>query len=136
MGFIRKMLGMKELPPPMVHRIDDGNFKKEVAQSDVPVLLDVWSDSCAPCKQLVPVVKELSRLYAGRLKVAELNIGTGMRTAQKLGVRGTPTVLYFHKGRVMERVVGFRGQLYHQEYLENELLPRVEGTGQAAAAGE
>lgn len=132
MGWFKRLLGIEDLPPAEVLAIDDTNFKKEVLQSDLPVLLDVWSDGCVPCRQLMPIVVDLSRRYAGRVKVAELNAGRGPKTTRKLSVRGTPTVIYFYKGRVMERIVGFRGSLYHTDYLDNELLPRIEGRPQVA----
>lgn len=134
MGIINKLFGLKELPPPEVVHIDDANFKREVLKSKVPVLLDVWGPGCMPCKHLEPVVSRLSQEYAGRLKVAELDASQARRTAQKLKVRGTPTVLYFYKGRVMERIVGFKGSAYHKDYLDNELLPVAEPKTEDAPA--
>ncbi len=128
MGFFKRLFGLEARPPVEVIAIDDRNFRKEVIESPLPVLLDVWSDGCAPCARLAPIVMELSRKYHGRLKVAELNSGRGPKTAGKLRVMGTPTIIYFHKGRELERVVGFRGQLYHEEYINEELLPKAGGT--------
>ena len=134
MGILKRMLGLKELPPPNVVSITDANFKREVLRSKVPVLLDVWGPGCTPCKHLEPVITRLSQEYAGRVKVAEVDASTARRTAARLKVRGTPTVLYFHRGREMERVVGFRGSVYHRDYLDNELLPMVEAHSTTAPA--
>jgi thioredoxin 1 len=112
-------------PPPTVIAIDDSNFRTEVLECDIPVLLDVWSSSCAPCARLEPVIIELARRYYKRIKVAEFNTERGPRTLGSLNVMSTPTVIYFSQGREMERIVGFRGQLYHQDYIDNELLPQV-----------
>lgn len=79
-----------------------------------------------PCKHLEPIVMRLSQEYAGRLKVVEINAARARRTVRRLGVRGTPTVIYFYKGRERERIVGFRGSPYHKDYIENELLPLAE----------
>jgi thioredoxin 1 len=108
--------------------LNDGNFAEEVRRSKIPVMVDVWSNGCAPCMSLVPTVKRLACKYEGKIKVAELNVGSGMRTAAKLGVRGTPTVLFFKNGNVVERVVGVRGQHYYEEIIEEDLLdaPAVE----------
>jgi thioredoxin 1 len=119
---------LKKAPPPQVIAIDDDNFASEVLHSEVPVLLDVWSSTCAPCAKLVPVILDLSRAYAGRIKVAELNSERGPRTLDQLNVMGTPTVIYFYRGREMERIVGFKGQLYHQDYIDNELFPSIYPT--------
>lgn len=103
--------------------LNDKNFAQEVRRSKVPVMVDVWSNGCAPCMSLVPTVKRLACKYDGQIKVAELNVSAGQRTAAKLGVRGTPTILFFKNGNVVERVVGVRGQHYYEEIIETDLLP-------------
>jgi thioredoxin 1 len=102
--------------------LDDKNFADEVRKSKVPVVVDVWSNGCAPCMALVPTIRRLSGKYDGRVKVAELNVSKAPKTARKLGVRGTPTVLFFKNGAVVERVVGVRGQHYFEEIIEEDLL--------------
>lgn len=126
MGWLTKMLGLETAGPGNVRNITDENYQREVVRSELPVLLDVWSDGCGPCKLLEPVVIELSKQFDGRLKVAEINAGQAPKTMRKLGISGTPTVLYFHRGRIVERVVGYRALHYHRDFLENELLPNIE----------
>ncbi len=121
MGFFQKLFGSSKPKAWPVH-VDDENFGAEVARSPLPVLLDVWGPGCAPCKQLEPIVVQLATRYQGRVKVAEINAATAPRTMRKLGVRGTPTVVYFKGGREVERVVGFRGELYHADFIDHELL--------------
>ena len=104
--------------------LNDQNFVQEVRHSAEPVVVDVWSNGCAPCMALVPTIRRLAGKYEGHIKVAELNVGRAPKTARKLGVRGTPTVLFFKKGTVVERVVGVRGQHYFEEIIEEELLDR------------
>ena len=104
--------------------LDDKNFVEEVRRSKIPVVVDVWSDSCQPCLALVPTIKRLACKYDGKIKVAQLHVGRGPKTVGKLGVRGTPTVLFFKNGAVVERVVGARGQHYYEEIIEEDLLPR------------
>lgn len=128
MGWLTQLLGLETAGVAEVKTVTDANYKQEVLQSELPVLLDVWSDGCGPCKMLEPVVMELSRQFKGRLKVAEVNAGNAPKTMQRLGVSGTPTVLYFHRGRVVERVVGYRALHYHRQYLEQELLPSLAAT--------
>ena len=102
--------------------LDDKNFNQEVRKSDIPVVVDVWSDGCQPCMVLIPTIKRLAGKYEGRVKVAQLNVGAGPKSAAKLGVRGTPTVLFFKNGAVVERVVGMRGQHFYEEIIEEDLL--------------
>jgi len=122
MGWLSKIFGDGERVQPVM--IDDDNFRDEVLRSDVPVVLDVWSASCAPCKRLEPVMFNLAKEYRGRVKVAELNVQRGLETARRLGVRGTPTVLYFRSGAEVDRVTGFRAEMYHREVIEEDLLSR------------
>ena len=105
--------------------LDDKNFNQEVRKSGIPVLVDVWSNGCQPCMALIPTIKRLAGKYEGRVKVAQLNVGAGPKSAAKLGVRGTPTVLFFKNGAVVERVVGMRGQHFYEEIIEEDLLDSV-----------
>jgi thioredoxin 1 len=109
-------MGMEAGPMPV--SVNDGNFAQEVLASDLPVMLDVWSSTCAPCKKLEPIIIDMARAYDGRVKVCEMGVETGGRAASQLGVRGTPTVVYMQGGKEVERVVGFRGSLYHEQTIE------------------
>jgi thioredoxin len=124
MGWFKKLIGL-EAETHAVVALTDENFAKEVLQSEVPVLVDAWSQGCGPCKLLEPVVMQLSRDYQGRLKVAEFDVATAPKTAARLRVTGTPTVVYFSKGREVERVVGYRAGHYHRELIDQELLRGV-----------
>ncbi|HBQ13991.1 MAG TPA: thiol reductase thioredoxin [Myxococcales bacterium] len=116
MGFFAKLLGITPKKQPL--HIDDDNFQREVLQSKEPVILDVWGPNCQPCKKLEPIIMQLAAEYDGRVKVCELNSQDAPRTAMRLKVKGTPTVLYFKGGREKERVVGMRGSLFHEQSIE------------------
>lgn len=120
MGWLKEFFTPKEKVIPV--SITDANFEQEVLRSDLPVLVDVWSDGCTPCKQLEPIVLNLAQRYKGRVKVAEAHPSRAPQILGRLGIRGTPTVIYFAKGREVERIVGFRGSLYHTDFIDNELL--------------
>lgn len=132
MGWISKLLNIGEKVQPV--SVNDDNFEEEVLRSDLPVLLDIWTPSCVHCDRLVPVILGLAKTFKGRLKVTEINGAESPTVMSSLGVRGTPTVIYFHHGAEVERVVGFRGSLYHRDFIENELLPPIEEEPSAAAA--
>mgnify|MGYP000934298381 CR=1 FL=1 len=121
MSLLAKLFGPKEPEVWPVH-IDDSSFESEVVRSQEPVMLDVWGPGCAPCKKLEPVILSMAKRYRGRVKVAEVNAAAAPLTMEKLGVMGTPTVVYFREGREVERAVGVRGELYHEEIIETELL--------------
>jgi thioredoxin 1 len=132
MGFLARLFGPR---PPRVQpaHLDDASFVAEVLRSELPVVVDVWSPGCGPCGMLEPIIMDLATAYAGRVKVAELNAAEAGATAARLGVMGTPTVLFFRAGREVERVVGFVGERYLREVIDAELLPST--TAGARAAG-
>lgn len=95
--------------------LNDANFEAEVLRSPLPVLIDVWGAQCGPCKQLEPVMMELTSQYDGRVKVCELSTQAGPRVLSQLRVQATPTVIYFADGQELERVAGFRSSLFHKQ---------------------
>jgi len=103
--------------------LTDGNFKKEVLESDLPVLVDFWAPWCGPCKMLGPVVEEFAREFKGRLKVAKINIDQDAQTATQYGVMSIPTLLFFKHGKVTEQLVG---ALSRQE-LKKKIQDNLQG---------
>ena len=82
------------------------NFTKEVLESDVPVLVDFWADWCMPCKMVAPVLEELSRSYAGKMKVAKIDVTDQADIAAEYEVVSIPTFVVFDSGKEVERLVG------------------------------
>lgn len=114
MGLLSAIFGEKKMPT----HLTDENFQKEVIDSDVPVIVDVWSAGCQPCKRLEEVMVSLASTYSGRVKVCEMNAAGAPKASMEFKIASTPTVLYFNSGELKERVVGFRSSLYHQEAIE------------------
>ena len=98
--------------------VNDTNFEREVLQSDLPVLLDVWGPSCGPCKQLEPIIIELAARYDGKVKVCELSAVASPHTTARLSIQHTPTVLYFQRGEELERIPGFRSSVFHAQTIQ------------------
>lgn len=132
MGILNKLFGVK--PKVMPVHIDDGNFNEEVLRYRGPMILDVWGPGCAPCKQFEPILIDLATQYDGRVKVCEMSTAAAPRSAGRLGVMSTPSILYFRNGREVERVVGLRGSLYHQQTVEEffEIPPKPPKDAPAA----
>ena len=78
----------------IIHLTDD-TFETEVVNSDKPVLVDYWADWCGPCKMIAPILDEIADEYAGRVKIAKLNIDENPATPPKFGIRGIPTLMLF-----------------------------------------
>jgi thioredoxin 1 len=87
--------------------VNDGNFRREVLKSDVPVLVDFWADWCAPCKMVAPVVEKIAREHHGEIKVAKLNVDENQSTASRYNVMSIPTLVIFEDGKEKDRVIGY-----------------------------
>lgn len=89
-----------------VIELTDANFETEVLNSSVPVLVDFTATWCGPCKVLAPIVDGLADEFAGKYKIAKLDIDDAPQTTQKYGVRGVPTVIVFKGGAKTAQHVG------------------------------
>ena len=86
--------------------VTDDTFEAQVLQSPLPVLVDFWAPWCGPCRSVSPLVEEIAREYAGRLRVAKINTDEHPRWAGKLSIMGLPTLILFKRGREADRIVG------------------------------
>jgi len=86
--------------------LNDGNFEQEVLNSKVPVLVDFWAEWCSPCLMVAPAIEEISRKYAGRLKVGKLNVEENPRITAKYRILSIPTFIIFKKGKVLDETAG------------------------------
>jgi thioredoxin 1 len=89
-----------------ISHVTDDNFETEVLKSEIPVLVDYWAEWCGPCKIINPLLDEIADNYAGRLKIAKLNIDDNPVTPPKYGIRGIPTLMLFKDGDVEATKVG------------------------------
>lgn len=101
--------------------LSDASFEAEVLKSDTPVLVDYWAEWCGPCRMIAPILDEISTDYAGRLKVAKLNIDENAATPPKYGIRGIPTLMLFKNGQVHATKVGALSKSQLTAFLDSNL---------------
>jgi thioredoxin 1 len=99
----------------------DSNFKKEVLDSELPVLVDFWAEWCGPCRMIGPVVEEAALEYAGRMKVGKLDVDSNSAVATRYGVMSIPTLVFFKGGKVMEQAVGALNKAQLKKKIEENL---------------
>jgi thioredoxin 1 len=86
--------------------VNGNNFQKEVLESSIPVLVDLWAPWCMPCRIISPIVEELGNDNQGKLKVCKLNTDENQNIAARYGIQGIPTLLFFKDGQEVDRIVG------------------------------
>jgi|TARA_B110000037_G_scaffold202558_1_gene244835 thioredoxin 1 len=104
-----------------ISHLTDETFEEEVMQSNIPVLVDYWAEWCGPCKMIAPILDSLTDEYAGKLKIAKLNIDDNQKTPQKFAVRGIPTLMIFKNGNVEATKVGALSRSELTAFIESNL---------------
>ena len=89
-----------------IFEVSDESFESEIINSDIPSLVDFWAEWCGPCKKIGPVVEELAGEYAGKIKVAKMDVDSNRQTPAKFGIRNIPTLILFKGGEVVNTIVG------------------------------
>ena len=87
-------------------KVDAANFQNEVLNAAEPVVVDFWAEWCGPCKMIAPSLEELSQEFAGKVKVAKINIDENPDLAAQFGVRSIPTLAMFKDGQIADMKVG------------------------------
>lgn len=98
--------------------VTEQDFVDQVVKSEIPVLVDFWSPSCGPCRQLFPVLDALAAANDGEFRFVKVNVYDAPRVGAQYGVDMLPTLLVFNEGRVVERLIGVQTQRKLQAVLD------------------
>ena len=93
-----------------ITKITKNNFENEVIKSNIPVLIDFWSERCAPCMMLSPVIDELSGELSDAVKVCKLNVDEEQELAIQFGIMSIPTLVAIKDGKIIKSLVGVRSK--------------------------
>ena len=94
----------------MPHSVSDADFDAQVLKSGIPVLVDFWAPWCGPCKMMLPIVEELETEYAGKVKIAKMNVDENPDVPGQYDVMSIPTFLLVKDGKVVTSFVGARSK--------------------------
>ena len=86
--------------------LTDSNFESEVLKSDKPWLVDFWAEWCGPCLMVAPVMEEIAKEYAGKIKVGKLNVASNCEITAQYRIMSPPSFLFFNHGKVVDQIIG------------------------------
>src|SRR5262245_22713816 len=96
----------------------DDNFQKEVLESPQPVIVDFGATWCGPCRQLSPIIDDLAKEYAGKVKVGKVDIDQSQEVAGKFGIMSVPTVLFFKGGQKVDTLIGLNPKSVYKSKID------------------
>ncbi len=102
-------------------KITNDNFKSEVLESDIPVLLDFWAEWCGPCRMLSLVVEEVAAEREGKIKVGKVNVDEEILLANEFGVSSIPTVVILKGGKSVAKTVGYMPKAELDAFIDGAL---------------
>jgi thioredoxin 1 len=118
MGWFSNLLGGEAVVPTPVRTLQD--YKTHVLDADGPVILNVWNETCPPCRKLKPVLQKVATRYQGRVQVVEVSAAAERPLLAALGVRSTPTLIMFDAGDEIGRMTGFRPPGWFDQMIATE----------------
>ncbi|MEW5913659.1 MAG: thioredoxin [Thermodesulfobacteriota bacterium] len=104
-----------------VMQVTDDTFEAEVLNSNLPTLVDFWAAWCGPCRAIAPVVEELAEQFAGKVKVAKLNVDESPKTPGQYGIRAIPTLILFKEGKVADQITGAVSKSHLEQAIQKQL---------------
>jgi thioredoxin 1 len=101
-----------------VQSVDTDNFKSQVLDSDVPVLVDFWAAWCGPCRMVAPVLDQIAEEMAGKVKIVKLNVDENQDLAIQHQVQSIPTFILFKQGEAADRTMGALPKAAFEKFLD------------------
>jgi thioredoxin len=87
--------------------VKEAAFELEVLKAHLTVLVDFWAPWCGPCRSVAPIVEEIASDYDGRVKCCKINTDENSALANRLAIRGIPTIILFKGGKEVKRIIGY-----------------------------
>ena len=104
-----------------ITHVTDASFEADVLKSGEAVLVDYWAEWCGPCKMIAPVLEEVASTYAGKLKIAKMDVDANQEVPAKYGIRGIPTLILFKNGQEVAKKVGAMSKSQLTAFLDSHV---------------
>jgi thioredoxin 2 len=101
--------------------LSEAAFERQLARSDIPVLVDFWADWCGPCKMMAPAYEQAASALEPRVRVVKVDTEQAQSTAARLGIRSIPTLMLFRGGNEVARQAGAMGAADIVRWTESHL---------------
>ncbi len=111
-----------------VIEVNDSNFDQEVLKSEVPVLVDFWAVWCGPCKAIAPIIDSVATTYAGKVKIAKMNVDQSTATPMRYRVQAIPTLIFFKDGKPVDQLLGYSPQSVIEEKVQKLIAAGVSAS--------
>ncbi len=98
--------------------VTDDTFEMEIEKHAGLAVVDFWATWCGPCRMIAPILEQLATEYAGKVKVAKLDVDTNIKTATRFNVRSIPLLLFFKDGKVVDQIVGAVPKMHIEQKLQ------------------
>ena len=102
-------------------QISDDTFEENVIKKGQPIIVDFWAEWCGPCKQIVPILEEISDEYSGKITIGKLDVDENPETPGKFQIRGIPTMLLFNNGELIDTKVGMSSKADLTEWIDKNI---------------
>ena len=102
-------------------QISDDTFEENVIKKGQPIIVDFWAEWCGPCKQIGPILEEISDEYSGKITIGKLDVAENPETPGKFQIRGIPTMLLFNNGELIDTKVGMSSKAELTEWIDKNI---------------
>lgn len=106
---------------PLEQNFTDSDFKTEVSENKGLVVVDFWAPWCGPCRIVGPIIDELTKEYAGKVKIGKINVDENSQTAGQYGVMSIPSIVFFKNGQPIKTMVGAQSKENYKKAIEETL---------------
>ena len=101
--------------------ISDDTFEENVIKKGQPIIVDFWAECCGPCKQIGPILEEISEEYSDKITIGKLDVDENPETPGKFQIRGIPTMLLFNNGELIDTKVGMSSKTDLTEWIDKNI---------------